>query len=61
MIQPPISVASNSIHSVFVKIGLCKKVVRRFDMTNPTGVTVSVPGADHHDMERRRLVVSFYA
>jgi hypothetical protein len=41
---------------MLVKIGLCKKVVRRFDMSNPTGVTVAVPGADHHDMERRRQI-----
>lgn len=25
-------------------------------MSNPTGVTVSVPNADHHDMERRRQI-----
>lgn len=56
VIQPPISVVANSIHSCFVRIGLCKKVVRKFDMSNPTGVTVSVPNADHHDMERRRQI-----
>lgn len=29
-------------------------MVRRFDIANPTGVTISVPGIDQHDMERRR-------
>lgn len=60
MIQPPISVASNSVYSIFVKIGLCRKVVRRFDMSNPTGVSVQVPGGDQHDMERRRFVLFLY-
>lgn len=54
VIQPPIAVVSNTIHGFLVKIGICRKVVRRFDMANPTGVTISVPGADQHDMERRR-------
>lgn len=55
VIQPPIAIVSNSIYGCFVKIGLCKKVVRKFDMHNPTGVTI-IPGADQHDMERRRQI-----
>lgn len=54
VIQPPIAVVSNTIYGFLVKFGICRKMVRRFDMANPTGVTISVPGADHHDMERRR-------
>lgn len=54
VIQPPIAVVSNTIYEGFVKIGMCPKVVRRFDIANPTGVTISVPGTDQHDMERRR-------
>lgn len=54
VIQPPIAVISNTIHEALVKIGICRKVVRRFDIANPTGVTISVPGTDQHDMERRR-------
>ncbi|KAJ8920103.1 hypothetical protein NQ315_011758 [Exocentrus adspersus] len=56
VIQPPIAVISNSVYSGFVRIGLCKKVVRKYDMSNPTGVTISVPGTDQHDMERRRQI-----
>ncbi|XP_072378602.1 transmembrane protein 115 [Diabrotica undecimpunctata] len=56
VIQPPIAVLSNVIHTGLVKIGLCRKVVRKFDMSNPTGVTVTVPIADQHDMERRRQI-----
>lgn len=56
VIQPPIAVVSNTIHGALVRMGICRKVVRRFDMANPTGVTISVPGADQHDMERRRFL-----
>lgn len=57
--QPPIAVLSNTIHNFLVKLGVCRKVVRRFDMANPTGVTISVPGTtDQHDMERRRYLAS---
>lgn len=56
VIQPPVAVMSNTIHGVLVKIGLCRKVVRRFDMANPTGVTISIPASEQHDMERRRQI-----
>ncbi|XP_066260872.1 transmembrane protein 115 isoform X1 [Euwallacea similis] len=56
VIQPPIAIVSNSIYNALVKIGLCKKSVRKFDMANPSGVTVSVPSMDQHDMERRRQI-----
>ncbi|KAK9679148.1 Eukaryotic integral membrane protein (DUF1751) [Popillia japonica] len=56
VIQPPIAVVSNTIYGAFVRIGICRKVVRRFDIANPTGVTISVPGTDQHDMERRRQI-----
>lgn len=46
-------VISNSIHSILVKFGICQKVVRRYDIANPTGVMI-VPGNDQHDAERRR-------
>lgn len=54
VLQPPIAVVSNTVYSALVRIGLCRKVVRRYDMANPTGVTVTLPGIDPHDMERRR-------
>ncbi|GLV44380.1 uncharacterized protein CBL_10184 [Carabus blaptoides fortunei] len=47
---------ANTIHGFFVRIGVCRKVVRKFDMANPTGITISIPGIDPHDMERRRQI-----
>lgn len=61
VLQPPIAVVSNTIHGFFVRIGLCRKVVRRFDMSNaPPGLIINLPGIDPHDSERRRFV-SFHS
>ncbi|XP_030750291.1 transmembrane protein 115 [Sitophilus oryzae] len=56
VIQPPITIISNSIYNGLVKIGICKRNLRKFDMTNPSGVTISVSNMDQHDMERRRQI-----
>nr|CAH7769111.1 unnamed protein product [Callosobruchus chinensis] len=61
VVQPPIAMISNTIYSGLVKIGLCRKVVRKYDVANPVGVTISIPGSsssniDHHDTERRRQI-----
>lgn len=57
VLQPPIAVVSNTVHSFFVRVGLCRKVVRRFDMSNaPPGLVVYLPGIDPQDSERRRQI-----
>ncbi|XP_012271067.1 transmembrane protein 115 [Orussus abietinus] len=57
VLQPPIAVVSNTIHGFFVRMGICKKVVRRFDMSNaPPGLVINLPGIDPHDSERRRQI-----
>ncbi|GFG34314.1 hypothetical protein Cfor_08940 [Coptotermes formosanus] len=44
------------VHEFLVRIGICRRTVRKFDMAAaPTGITISLPGIDPHDMERRRL------
>ncbi|CAH1394972.1 unnamed protein product [Nezara viridula] len=54
--QPPISLVANAIHGGLVRIGLCRRTVRKFDLAAaPTGVTVTLSG-DLHDMERRRQI-----
>ncbi|KAL3270234.1 hypothetical protein HHI36_009290 [Cryptolaemus montrouzieri] len=55
VIQPPVCVISNSIYSVLVKFGICRKVVRKYDIANPTGVMI-VPGIEQQDVERRRQI-----
>lgn len=54
VIQPAISVIANSIFSVFVKIGLCRKPVKRFtDASGPSSIQISIAG-ELTDAERRR-------
>jgi len=56
VLQPPIAVVGNTVHEFLVRIGICHRTVRKFDMAAaPTGITISLPGIDPHDMERRRL------
>lgn len=57
MLQPPVGIMSNTIYSMMVRAGLCRKTVRKFDLAAaPGGVTITLPGNDPQDMERRRLV-----
>jgi len=52
IVQPPISVLSNSVYSIFVKAGICRKTVRRVDIASaPTGITVALPGIRSLDMD----------
>jgi hypothetical protein len=53
-IQPFIGVISNTIFSFLVKIKACKKPQRKYDVSSPTTITVSLPGTDPQDAERRR-------
>lgn len=55
IVQPPISMLSNSVYSIFVKAGICRKTVRRVDIASaPTGITVALPGIRSLDMDRRK-------
>lgn len=55
IVQPPISVLSNSVYGIFVKAGICRKTVRRVDIASaPTGITVALPGIRSLDMDRRK-------
>ncbi|CAG5122132.1 unnamed protein product [Candidula unifasciata] len=52
--QPLIAIISNSVFSGLVKIKLCKKPQRRYDVSSPTTITVTLPGSEPHDAERRK-------
>lgn len=55
VLQPPMSVVGNSVYKLLVKARLCRRTVKQINLAvAPTGVTVSLPGLDPHDMERRR-------
>ena len=57
--QPFINVISNTVFSFLVKIKVCKKPQRKYDVGAPTTITVSLPGTDPQDAERRRQVLPF--
>ena len=50
------SVLSNTIFAILVKCKICKKQVRRYDVGAPSGITISLPGAESQDAERRRQI-----
>ncbi|XP_002738252.1 transmembrane protein 115-like [Saccoglossus kowalevskii] len=52
--QPPIAILANTVHSGLVKARLCKKQVRKYDVGAPSSITISLPGSDANDAERRR-------
>ncbi|GCB77722.1 transmembrane protein 115 [Scyliorhinus torazame] len=54
ILQPPVSMVANVIYSVLVKIRICKKAVKRYDVGAPSSITISLPGTDPQDAERRR-------
>ncbi|XP_066997073.2 transmembrane protein 115 [Anabrus simplex] len=56
VLQPPIAVVCNTVHGFLVRIGLCRRMVPKYDMVAPSGITISLPGIDPHDMERRRQI-----
>ena len=54
--QPGVSVLSNTLFAILVKCKVCKKQVRRYDVGAPSGITISLPGAESQDAERRRQI-----
>jgi len=56
-ITPIVAVASNSIFNLLITLKICKKQVHRYNMAAPSGsITVSLPGTNAEDAERRRQI-----
>ncbi|PIK44394.1 putative transmembrane protein [Apostichopus japonicus] len=56
VVRPPISLAANTVHSFLVKIKVCKKQIRKYDVGAPSSITINLPGTDPADAERRRKI-----
>lgn len=56
--QPVVSIMSNVVFTVLVKAKICKKPQRKYDFSSPTTITVTLPGTDPQDAERRRYMTS---
>jgi len=54
--RPTVTVLSGVLYGVLVKIGLCKNPVRTYDVGGPSSITISLPGSDPADAERRRYM-----
>uniref|UniRef100_A0A7N8XDL0 Transmembrane protein 115 n=1 Tax=Mastacembelus armatus TaxID=205130 RepID=A0A7N8XDL0_9TELE len=53
-LQPAVGLLAGPIHSVLVKMKVCRKMVKRYDVGAPSSITISLPGTDPQDAERRR-------
>jgi len=69
VLQPPMAAIGNALFAFLVKIRVCRRQVRRYDVGGgslgggPGGVSasgpsisISLPGVDNHDTERRRQI-----
>lgn len=53
-VQPVVGVLAGLVHAALVKIKVCRKMVKRYDVGAPSSITISLPGTDPQDAERRR-------
>lgn len=53
-LQPAVGLLATLVHAALVKIKVCRKMVKRYDVGAPSSITISLPGTDPQDAERRR-------
>ena len=67
VIQPPIAGLGNILFTLLVNLRVCRRPIRRYDVGGgsvagaPVGaggpsISISLPGVDNHDTERRRQI-----
>lgn len=56
VLQPPLALICNAIFGLLVKIKVCKKPVRKYDVGSANSISLSLPGTESHDTERRRQI-----
>nr|ACO10752.1 Transmembrane protein 115 [Caligus rogercresseyi] len=54
--QPPVSLLSNSVFTILVRLRICRKPVRKYELGSANSISLSLPGAESHDTERRRQI-----
>lgn len=54
VLQPPIQAVGDAVYSCLVRMRLCRRPIRRYDVGAPSSIAISLPGMDPHDAERRR-------
>ena len=55
-LQPIISIVSNTVFLALVKVKICKKPQRKYDISSSSNatITITLPGTDPTDAERRK-------
>ncbi|XP_069592214.1 transmembrane protein 115 [Ranitomeya imitator] len=53
-LQPAAALLGTLTHAGLVKLRLCPRAVKRYDVGAPSSITISLPGTDPQDAERRR-------
>ncbi|CAL8259839.1 unnamed protein product [Gadus morhua 'NCC'] len=54
VLQPAVGLLAGLVHAMLVKARVCRKMVKRYDVGAPSSITISLPGTDPQDAERRR-------
>ncbi|XP_029455391.1 transmembrane protein 115 [Rhinatrema bivittatum] len=54
ILQPVVGLVASLVHQILVKVKICRKTVKRYDVGAPSSITISLPGTDPQDAERRR-------
>jgi len=53
-LSPFISLSSNVVFAILVRLRICRQPQRKYDVSSPTTITVTLPGASAQEVERRR-------
>ena len=62
VLQPPLAVVGNTVFALLVRMRICKRPIRRYDVgIGGPAISISLPGVDNNagagpDTERRRQV-----
>ncbi|MBN3316801.1 TM115 protein, partial [Atractosteus spatula] len=54
ILQPAVGLVAGVVHGLLVRLRVCRKTVKRYDVGAPSSITISLPGTDPQDAERRR-------
>lgn len=53
-LRSPVNTVSTVVFNILVNLKVCHKPVRTYDVGAPSAITISLPGMDPADAERRR-------
>ena len=56
-LRSPVNTLSTVVFNILVRFKVCHKPVRTYDVGAPSAITISLPGMDPADAERRRYLV----